>query len=293
MYHEDNEGRIPHAHVVVNNVNLKTGYRMQTEHPEDLNRQLQDMARERGLLGLPNDMPKAKGTKKVEPRSRQAVYFGKAEKEILKEGNYSWVADIRARVALAKNTTRSEADFMKAIAKLGLEVTDNSRSARRDDWVFSLADQPSKKVSGERLGYTFGKEMLKRRFERQGAYSPDARTSRDIRHHALDALELNDLQDLSRLSAVLETCAKFDIRTLDDFDRRLETLKRRNQAESQGFKRLVEARAYMRANDLMETRSAKEPLVPVATRRRGNQQQQSRARTQEQEQRQRRERSER
>ena len=49
VYHDDNARGIPHAHIVVNNANLRTGYRMQTQHPEDLNRDLQDMARERGL----------------------------------------------------------------------------------------------------------------------------------------------------------------------------------------------------------------------------------------------------
>lgn len=50
VYHDDNARGIPHAHIVVNNANLRTGYRMQTRHPEDLNRGLQDMARE--LSGL-------------------------------------------------------------------------------------------------------------------------------------------------------------------------------------------------------------------------------------------------
>lgn len=55
VYHDDNVRGIPHAHIVVNNANLRTGYRMQTKHFEDLNRDLQDMARERGLSGLSND----------------------------------------------------------------------------------------------------------------------------------------------------------------------------------------------------------------------------------------------
>lgn len=293
IYHDDNEGRIPHAHIVVNSIDLETGRRMQTRHPEDLNRALQDMARERGLIGLSNDMPRAKGAKKREPRSHQAVYFGRAEREIMREGGYSWVGDIRARVALAKNTAKSEADFMEAIRKLGLEVADNSRSARRDDWVFSLANEPSKKVSGERLGFTFGKQMLKRRFERQASYKPEARSANRIRHHAMGALELNDLKDLSRLSAALETCAKFDIRFADDFDRRLATLMRRGQAESRGYKRLQEAKSYMEEKHLMGERPQDDVAVAATTRRRGSQQSQTRIRTQEQEQRHRRERSER
>lgn len=94
----------------------------------------------------------------------------------MEAGNYSWVGDIRARVALAKNTSHSEGEFLDALAKLGIRIADNSASARRDDWIFSLADEPTKKVSGERLGYTYGKQMLKERFARQSAYHPSPRS---------------------------------------------------------------------------------------------------------------------
>ena len=293
VYHDDNEGNIPHAHVVVNNVNLKTGYRLHTDHPEDLNRDLQDMARERGLTGLSNVMPDRGERSRDEgrPRSRQGVYFGRAERELMREGSYSWVGDIRARVALAKNTSRTEEEFLEALDRLGLEVSDNSASARRDDWIFALADQPTRRVSGERLGFTFGKQMLRSRFERQSAYHPERRTEGEIRRRAVSAVELNDLQDLSSLSAVLETCAKFDIRYLEDFDARAATLARRDQLGSEGFRRLAEARIYVAENNLMTHRSRSES-APASTRRRGNQHQHA-PRTQEAEQRRNRERSDR
>ena len=170
VYHDDNARGIPHAHIVVNNANLRTGYRMQTQHPEDLNRDLQDMARERGLSGLSNDRApespsRARGHAGAGgPRSRRSVYLGRAEKEIMRSGGYSWVGDIRARVALAKTTARDEAEFLGILDALGVHVADNSAKARRDDWVFSLAEEPSKKVSGERLGFVYGKEMLRRPF---------------------------------------------------------------------------------------------------------------------------------
>ncbi len=75
---------------------------LQTQHPEDLNRDLQDMARERGLSGLSNDRApespsKARGRAGAGgPRSRRSVYLGQAEKEIMRSGGYSWVGDIRA-----------------------------------------------------------------------------------------------------------------------------------------------------------------------------------------------------
>ena len=257
VYHDDNARGIPHAHIVVNNANLRTGYRMQTQHPEDLNRDLQDMARERGLSGLSNDRApespsKARGRAGAGgPRSRRSVYLGRAEKEIMRSGGYSWVGDIRARVALAKTTARDEAEFLGILDALGVHVADNSAKARRDDWVFSLAEEPSKKVSGERLGFVYGKEMLRRRFEREGAYRPtDASTAR-IREAAERALELNDLSELSRLSSALETCAKFDVESIEEFGLRMATLERRGQAGGEGYRRLEAARAYIAENGLM------------------------------------------
>ena len=241
----------------MNNANLRTGYRMQTQHPEDLNRDLQDMARERGLSGLSNDRSpvspsRARGRAGAGgPRSRRNVYLGRAEKEIMRSGGYSWVGDIRARVALAKTTARDEAEFLGILDALGVHVADNSAKARRDDWVFSLAEEPSKKVSGERLGFVYGKEMLRRRFEREGAYRPtDASTAR-IREAAERALELNDLSELSRLSSALETCAKFDVESIEEFRLRMATLERRGQAGGEGYRRLEAARAYMAENGLM------------------------------------------
>lgn len=288
VYHDDNARGIPHAHIVVNSTNLATGNRMHTDHPEDLNRALQDMARERGLLGLSNQKEpgeaRAKGAERNRasaPRSLQGVYFGREEKEIMRSGGYSWVGDVRARVALAKTMARTEAEFFGILDALDVHVSDNSSKARRDDWIFSLADEPSKKVSGERLGFTYGKEMLQRRFERIGAYRPTERSVEAMRSLAEHAIRINDLQDLSRLSASLETCAKFNVESLDEFDRRLETLERRGQAGSEGFRRLTEAKAYMADRGLMPQqvryRRAEDATGAQAARRRDDRQREERA----------------
>ena len=150
--------------------------------------------------------------------------------------------------------------------------------ARRDDWIFALADDPTKRVSGERLGFTYGKQMLRNRFERQGAYIPEARTVSQIRQRAASAVALNDLADLSRLSAVLETCAKFSVRRLSDFDRRLSTLQRRGCEGSECYKRLVEARSYATEKGLMQREG---DMPAAATRMRGNQGSGQRVREQE------------
>lgn len=258
VYHDDNARGIPHAHIVVNSTNLLTGNRMHTEHPEDLNRALQDMARDRGLSGLPNQRKPSEGkvdaaekNKVNAPRTRRNVYLGRQEKEIAKAGGYTWVGDIRARVALAKTMATSEAEFFAILDALDVHVADNSSKARRDDWIFSLADWPSKKVSGERLGYTYGKQMLQRRFDRSGAYRPTEKSVDEIRRRAESAIELNDLEDLSKLSAALETCAKFDVESLEEFDARLATLSRRGQIGSEGAQRLMQTKEYMTEHRLM------------------------------------------
>lgn len=261
VYHDDNARGIPHAHIVVNSTNLMTGNRMHTEHPEDLNRALQDMARERELSGLSNR--KKPSDNKVDaaaknrvnhPRTRRNVYIGRQEKEIAKAGGYTWVGDIRSRVALAKTMSTSEAEFFGMLDALEVHVADNFAKARRDDWVFSLADEPTKKVSGERLGFTFSKQMLQRRFERTSAYRPTEKSIEEIRKRFESAVELNDLDDLSRLSAALETCARFDIESMEEFDARLSTLSRRGQIGSEGAKRLMQARDYMTEHRLMPQR---------------------------------------
>ena len=48
VLHDDNEGRIPHAHIVVNNTDLVTERRLQTPDPLELNRSLQELAEELG-----------------------------------------------------------------------------------------------------------------------------------------------------------------------------------------------------------------------------------------------------
>ena len=73
----------------------------------------------------------------------------------------------------------------------------------------------------------------------------------NLRDSAERALELNDLSELSRLSSALETCAKFDVESIEEFGLSMATLERRGQAGGEGYRRLEAARAYMAENGLM------------------------------------------
>lgn len=266
IYHDDNRQRIPHAHIVVNNTNLETGRRLHIPNALDMNRSLQEVARARGLTAFDNEMPKGRVGQSdprtpPRPRTRWATYINKAERGILDAGAYSWVSDIRNRVSVAKVLSRNEGEFMRILELMEIEVADNSSQAPREDWIFSLADQPSRKVSGERLGMTFGKIALTERFARIGSYHPDAASSRAILSMATDAVEVNDVAELGSLAKAVETNARYSIGSSADYGRRMETLQRRMEREPESK---AAAKCAERIQELAEAReyASRHSLVP-------------------------------
>ena len=259
IYHDDNENRIPHAHIVVNNTNLSNSRRLHTEHPEDLNRELQEMARERGLRGLSNERQdrtgleelaaKRDGAERHRPvRTKQAVYIGRAEREIMAERGWSWVADIRNRVGIAKTLARSEVEFRELLSLMEVDVSESSSKRNRGDWIFSLAEEPSKKVSGQRLGLSFGREAIVRKFSRAESYRPTEKSCEVLRERAAHAVELSDLLDLDDLAHALDTCSRFNIRCMADFDKRLDG---KAALTAQTRLEILNAREYMETNGLL------------------------------------------
>ncbi len=287
IYHDDNASRIPHAHVVVNNTNLETGRRMHHDDPKELNRSLQKMAKERELLffsevpepseGLERLAVKERGSE-ARPKTMQQIHIGRVERELVEAGSYSWVADIRNRVSVARSLARNMDEFTELLGMLGVDVKDNSRNARSDDWVFSLSDAPARRVSGERLGLLFAKGTIQRQLARAGSYHPDAKSSRELLRNARSAILLNDLDDLSDLSRALRVCAYHNVSTLRDCDARLAALRRRTETSAGRQRNSLEARIaelefardYMAMRSLLperiETRKAEYAQSRIYTR---------------------------
>jgi hypothetical protein len=265
VYHDDNESRIPHAHLIVNCTNLATGNRLHTDNPFEMNRALQDMARERGLSGLSNIMEHdeglsrlaAKDTPEKTARTMQATYMSRPERELVDGGAYSWVADIRSRVAVAKGLARNEGEFRGILDMLGVAMADNSSKATNRDWIYSLADDPKCKVTGGRLGYLYSRRSLDNGFENKAVHRPDAASSRAILKAAKDAVLLNDLAELDRMASALETCARFGIRSIADCDKRIKAVEALivkgdgSETEKKSLIALQEARDFVAANGLL------------------------------------------
>ena len=206
VYHDDNANGIPHAHVVVNNTDVETGRRLQDPDPKALARSLQKIARGLGMSPLEPPAPSGVAARAARRGARRAPathrdeHVRRAERELAERGEYSWVADIRARVKVARSVSRSEAEFRSLLASLGVEVSDNSPRAARRDWVYSLADAPTRKVSGERLGLSYGRERLQPLLRAGGARRIADAGERAIAAIARRAVEVGDLEELKTLS---------------------------------------------------------------------------------------------
>lgn len=239
-YHADNDGKIPHAHIVVNNTDLETGYRLQVPKPRLLSASLQRLAAEHGMTSLDAEPEAADGfaalarnreSRAPQPKTRQETYLRRAEAELNAKGQYSWVSDIRNRVTVARELAASAGEFEQILDLLGVNMRENSPSAQRSDWVFSLEGHPTWKISGESMGLAFGKTALEARFARSDATTWTPAASRELMVHAIEYVEIEDWAQLSTIANAMEVSARFGIHSMADFDVRIERLQERAKGE--------------------------------------------------------------
>jgi hypothetical protein len=217
VYHDDNAGRIPHAHVVVNNTNIRNMLRLQDPEPRALKRSVQQLAKEAGLSYL-KDAPAGDAPPH---RTLQRCHMRRAESELKARGEYSWVADIRSRVEIARAVARDAGDFKELLGAMGIDVSDNSEKAAVRDWIFALSDSPSRKVAGESLGLSYGRERLLARFS-SGASILSSSGSRAIAEVAEKAVRVGDLDELRDLAAAVSFIDTNRIRSLEQLREALE-----------------------------------------------------------------------
>lgn len=132
------------------------------------------------------------------------------------EASVVLVSDIRSRVAIARMVARSAGEFESVLAAMGVTVSENSARAARRDWVYALADKPTRRVSGERLGLSFGRESLERRFAAGAAGRLADASERRFYEVARDACDLGDVEELRRLANAVSVCEVVGARSVDD-----------------------------------------------------------------------------
>ena len=224
VYHDDNEHGIPHAHVFVKNTNVETGRRLQDPDPKALAASLQALAEAQGLTAL--RPPQATGvaaraqrrSPKRSPETYRNEYVRRAEQELTERGEYSWTADIRARVRIARTVSRSEAEFRSILGTMGVTVADNSPKAERRDWIYALASHPSRRISGERMGLAYGRERLEPLLRSGGVRRLEDAGERAIAAIAKRAVAVGDLAELRSLSGAVALIEASHARCLDDLD---------------------------------------------------------------------------
>lgn len=154
VYHDDNEARIPHAHVIVNSTDLLTGRRIQVgssmirgRDGGEMFTRLQEIASGHGLRYFGDgDGPEGRGR-----------YFTKVERALARRGRYTWKGDLCNRIVVARRLSRDEPAFLEALGRLGVSAVERGDG----DYLFSLEGNPQRwRATGRRLGRNYTREFI-------------------------------------------------------------------------------------------------------------------------------------
>ena len=247
VYHDDNENHVPHAHVIVNNTNVRTGRRLQDPDPGALNGRLQAISQEMDLSHFEGRLdPDHHDTREAGARTNyQKVHVGREESEIAKRDSYSWVADIRARVDIARGIARDAGDLRSILSTMGITI----EYTRNGDWKFALSDQPSRCVTGTRLGTDYHRLNVTRELSSPRRTKLPGVSRGRIETIAHDAMEVRDLAELRRLAEAVGTARENHATSLDQLDARAARARARNDDEA--TRRIARMRSYASRNGIL------------------------------------------
>ena len=257
VYHDDNEHHVPHAHVVVNNTNLDTGRRLQDPDPGALNGSLQRIARDAGLTHF---VGRLDGAARDDTHYRRRA-VDRTEASLARRGEYSWVADIRARVDVARGIAKGPEDFQQALREMGVNVRESA--SRRGDWVYSLAGTPSHQVTGSKLGASYSRREVTGWLRSPARRAPEPVTVRNVHEVAAGAIEVKDLRELVALSEAVSVVSRGGFRSLSAMDSAASRMRGMPNREAT-VARLERVRQYCAEHGILPERSAAQPGRRVA-----------------------------
>ena len=155
IYHDDNTRHIPHAHVIVNNTNLDTGYRLQIDNKTNehtLPDRLQEIAasEEFNLSYFTNDNSQKKFT------TKDKRFYTRVERSMIRQGRFVWKSDLADRIDIARRTNTTTEGFISTLGSLGVDVED-----RDDDYLYVHQSNPEQwKSYGYRIGADYSKNAI-------------------------------------------------------------------------------------------------------------------------------------
>lgn len=245
VYHDDNVNGIPHAHLVINNTNLETGHRLQEPSSKQNNDSLQRLTKDMGLAGFEPTRPTHGKASASNPATWQGKHVRRAEAELEGKGRYSWVADIRCRMELAKAVAKDKSEYVAILNAMGIEDSDNSPKADRRDFIYSFSDHPTWKIRGERLGLDYGRYSVERGFT---VHALDRASERRTVSIARKAVDVGDMGELRQLSSFVAICERYAARSVADLE---ETMRRASSAEDKAA--IGHAIEYARSHEITPT----------------------------------------
>lgn len=282
VYHDDNDLNIHHAHVVVNNTNLRTGRRIQINdkmNQETLPNSLQRIAHEMGLSVLPE---MTRGRKRTTSQLDHRKFAERGITAAIGEGKTwkgpSWVAQIRETIVQISTEVQgplSFGEFQERMRARGYDVYMTKRGytyAHPDGYMSKSGEKKNWKIRDINLGarYTpygmarlhgIGAEQPLAKSMFREATAREAAAYRQFRRTWLDLL--NDVSMDERLEAY-DTIVSEGVHDASDYARLREDIngriERLDMEVSSLDHEIAEADGLMRALAVYEER------LPVANR---------------------------
>ena len=202
FYHDDNSERvaqgrpgIPHAHLVVNNTNLKTGNRLHISNADNMMiaKRLEEISRELGLSYFTVERIEREDGSIIHERthhqakvvevgdefipkrevrydnrpSAQEIYETKTEREIRNKGQVSWKEELRQGIDIAINLSQNLEELRVNLEVMGIHTEERSGKRNRGhDLIFfypqkGVSNEDNKKrCGGTRLGHEYTNNRL-------------------------------------------------------------------------------------------------------------------------------------
>ena len=148
------------------------------------------------------------------------------------------MADIRNRVTIAKRAAETPGEYLQILGVMGVDVSEASRRSGRADWLYSLAEDPSKRIRGENLGLAYGRKAVEGAMRGNAAIDPG-----QIAAIAAKAVEVRDYAQLENMASALELYSRYGIRSMADFGSRIATMERRGDDKAASELRLAKETA--------------------------------------------------